>query len=64
MIADVKGKMFQLTFFKFRLVKHSILTLKENTIKSYINYALQKVPSKMGEHTIGIYRYIDFPLEG
>jgi len=38
--------MFQLAFFKFRLVKHNILTLKENTIKSFINFAVQKMALK------------------
>jgi len=38
--------MIQLAFFEFSLVKHNILTLKENTIKSFINFAVQKMPNK------------------
>jgi hypothetical protein len=47
--------MFQLTYFKFRLVKPSILTLKENTIKSQFIYLIIVDVSP-------IYEYINIDL--
>jgi hypothetical protein len=40
------GKMFQLVFIKFRLVKHNILALNENTIIAHNKFAFQKMPLK------------------
>jgi hypothetical protein len=40
--------MFQLAFYKFNLVKHNVLTLKANTIISYVKLALQKMTLSEG----------------